>query len=75
MLTIALEEIYARQDEGPAPALSDALRRQLALLDDNKHLAGHQICSSANGAGVDTGELFEAAWTTFSPAAYDHRLR
>lgn len=74
MVTIVLEDIYEDLEADPEPALDDCLRRQLTVLDDVRRLAVHRAPRQVGSASVDTAELFESAWTAFSPATYDHSV-
>lgn len=74
-LTVALEDIWTNQDRDPTPFLDGCLERQIVFLGDASTLCAHLATSDTpRSNGVDVGQLFEAAWTTYTPATYDHSI-
>lgn len=74
MVTLALEEIYQRQDEDPRAPLSACLQRQLAFIEDSRTLAEHLVGGGAHSEKTDTGALFEAAWSALGSEAFGHSV-
>lgn len=74
-VTIALEDLFVSLDRDPEPILAECLDRQMAFLRDAESLSRHlAITSDSAKASVDVAELFQAAWTTYTPKTYDHSI-
>jgi ubiquinone/menaquinone biosynthesis C-methylase UbiE len=74
-VAITLEDIFAHPERDPGPFLEACLHRQFGFVQEAKQLAPHlERDDRGVGGHVDTGKLFEAAWTTYTPATYDHSV-
>ncbi|MGE5505645.1 MAG: class I SAM-dependent methyltransferase [Actinomycetota bacterium] len=75
---IALEDVARAQDEDPVPPLTAALSAAIAAAEAAVGSAAHvepgRGWDPAAAGQAYTTDLFENAWTTYSPSTYDHSV-
>lgn len=72
-IMLALENVFVDQESDPVPELVASLNRQTEFLSDALNLSAHMVEPEASqSTSIDVGELFVAAWTTYTPKTYDH---
>jgi SAM-dependent methyltransferase len=76
---VALEDICGRPDQDPYPALlsafADMARVPVMFAASVAHMRRDVVASDTLPEGVErTMDLFEAAWTHYDTATYDHSL-
>ena len=78
-MLVALETINTRQNEDPVPLLRKALGDAKGILSAARSIAPELNPKQLHGKSAETGiphtvDLFENAWTTYTPETYEHSV-
>lgn len=80
VMLVALETVNMHQNEDPLPHLTEALDRASGVVSSGLAVAPELDSSRLYADKVEIGvghtvDLFENAWTTYTPETYDHSVR
>ena len=80
VLLVALETINMNQNRDPLPRLTEAIAQAKGIVASTLAVGGELDSSRLHPDKVEIGvghtiDLFENAWTTYTPETYDHSVR